>query len=397
MLDPTPRLGVTLNALGKFHHFHLSRQLEPRGRLDAVWSGYPQFKLRDEHGVPREKIHSFPYAYVPTQLLGRVPVLGKSQRLARDMQWLSLEAIDRRIAASLSKPTVLAAMSSGGLRAGARAQQLGGRHVCDRGSSHIRFQDEILREEYRLWGQEFQGVDPRVMRKEEAEYEQADRICVPSRFCYDSFVNKGVPPEKISVIPYGGRLDRFQPDGEPDPDAFTLVFVGAVSIRKGVPYLLQAFQRLRHPRKRLKVIGYVLPDFEALLRTLPTDQVEFLGGVPNTELARHYSTADAMVLPSLEEGLALVMAEAMACGCPVIASDNTGARNLFTDGEDGRIVPIRSVDALVEAMEAMVQDRVAARTLGARARNRIRSLGGYDRFGEDWVRMLDEKLGASGA
>ena len=379
---------VTLIALGRFHHFHLARQLEQRGRLKAVWTGYPRYKLRDEHGVPAERIHTFTWFYVPAQLLGRVPVLGRSQALAREMQWRAVEAIDLRVALTIDTATTLVGLSSGGLRSGRRAQAAGGRYVCDRGSTHIRFQDAILKEEYRRWKLEFYGVDRRVMAKEEAEYEAADQITVPSGFCRESFLAQGVPASKMNVIPYGGRLDRFRRVAEPEPDAFTIVFVGAVSVRKGVPYLLQAFARLRHPRKRLKIIGHILPDFEGLLRQLPTDGVEFLGGVANTELSTHYSTADVMVLPSLEEGLALVMAEAMACGCPVIASENTGAGDLFTDRVEGRILPVRSTDALVEALEALIQDRPSARELGRSAQQRIRSLGGYDRFGDDWAALL---------
>lgn len=384
-----PVRDVTLIALGRFHHFHLARQLEARGRLNAVWTGYPRYKLRDEHGIPAEKIRTFPWLYVPTQLLGRVPILGRSQALAREMHWRAVEAIDLRVASTITEATTLVGLSSGGLRSGRRAQATGGRYVCDRGSTHIRFQDAILKDEYRRWKLEFHGVDERVMAKEEAEYEAADQITVPSRFCSESFLVQGVPAAKLNVIPYGGRLDRFRRVAEPDPDAFTVVFVGGVSVRKGVPYLLEAFGRLRHPHKRLKIIGNVLPDFEGLLRQLPTDGVEFLGAVSNTELPSHYSTADVMVLPSLEEGLALVMAEAMACGCPVIASENTGARDLFSDQVEGRILPIRSTDALVEALEAMSQDRPSARALGQRAQERIRSLGGYDRFGDDWAALLD--------
>jgi glycosyltransferase involved in cell wall biosynthesis len=381
---------VTQIALGRFHHFHLARQLESQGRLKEIWTGYPRFKLKDEHGVPIEKIRSFPWFYVPANFLPRFGPIARSPKLIRDMQWRAVNAIDRHVARRMRSPTTVVSMSGGGLSAGKRAMELGGAYICDRGSTHIRFQDSILREEYALWGMEFVGVDPRIFAKEEAEYALADRITVPSRFCHRSFLEAGVPAEKLRVIPYGGRLDRFKPEGQPDAEAFTIVFVGGVSVRKGIPYLLKAFARIAHPRKRLKLIGVVPPESEALLRRLPLDNVEFLGAVPNLELARHYSTADVMVLPSLEEGLALVMAEAMACGCPVIASENTGALDLFTEGEHGRIVPVRSVAALVDALESIVQDRVAARDMGGRARAQIQSLGGYDRYGQQWNALLKE-------
>ncbi|WP_340268399.1 glycosyltransferase family 4 protein [Sphingobium mellinum] len=385
---------VTQVALGRFHHFHLARQLERRGRLAAIWSGYPRFKLKDEGGISPDRIRSFPWFYVPAQAAPRLPVIGSSSWLRRSMHWQAVEAIDRRVAASLDAPTILVGLSSGGLHAGRRAQALGGAHVCDRGSTHIRFQDAILQEEYARWDIPYQPIDPRVVAKEEAEYANADRITIPSQFCFQTFIDAGVPADRLRVIPYGGRLDRFAPAGEPDRNAFTVLFVGNVTIRKGIAYLLQAFAALPHPAKRLKVIGAVDPEVAPLLRTLPLDCVEFLGAVPNTALAGHYSSADVMVLPSLEEGLALVMAEAMACGCPVIASANSGARNLFTDGVEGRIVPAGSTPALLDAMQDMAQDRVAALEMRHRARQRIESLGGYDRYGEQWADLLAELDGA---
>ena len=389
------RQDVTLIALGRFHHFHLARQLEPRGRLGAIWSGYPRFKLRDEHGIPAEKIHTFPWLYVPARVLSRVPILGRSDFLAREMHWRAVEAIDSRVASTVKEQSILVSLSSGGLRSGRQAQALGGKYICDRASTHIRFQNAILKDEYRRWKLDYEDTDRRVIAKEEAEYEAADQITVPSQFCCDSFLAHGVPASKVNVIPYGGRLDRFSRVAEPKPDEFTILFVGGVSVRKGVPYLLEAFARVSHPRKRLKIIGQIQPDMQGLLRQLPIGGVEFLGVVSNVDLPTHYSTADVMVLPSLEEGLAYVMAEAMACGCPVIASENTGAKNLFLDPLEGRIVPVRSIDALVDALEALIQDRPAAKALGLRARERIQSLGGYDRYGNDWIALLDRVEAAS--
>jgi len=381
---------VTQIALGRFHHFHLARQLEKRDRLHQIWTGYPRLKLKDEIGIPSQKIKSYPWFYVPAQLFPRLPFIGTSPTITRELHWQAINAIDRHVAAQMDEPTVLVGNSSGGLYSGRRAKTLGGQYVCDRGSTHIRFQNSILDEEYRLWGQKFAGIDPRVVRKEEEEYEAADRITVPSRFCYASFVKFGVAAEKLRLIPYGGRLDRFKPVGEPDPDQFTVLFVGGVSIRKGVPYLLQAFEQLRHPRKRLKIIGDVAADLRPLLHRLPMDRVEMLGAVPNQALPMHYSTANVMVLPSLEEGLALVMAEAMACRCPVIASENTGALDLFTDGVEGLIIPVRSSLKLREAMEKLASDRVSAQAMAERACARIRGLGGYDRYGGQWEDLLRE-------
>ena len=69
----------------------------------------------------------------------------------------------------------------------------------------------------------------------------------------------GVAAEKVKVIPYGVRLDKFKKVGAAPEDSFEVLFAGQVSLRKGVPYLLEAFSRLKRPGKRLTVVGAVQP------------------------------------------------------------------------------------------------------------------------------------------
>ncbi len=89
---------MTQIALGRFHHFHLARQLEKRGRLHEIWTGYPRMKLKDETGIARGKIKSFPWFYVPAQLVPRIPFIGGSAVLARELHWRAVNAIDRHVA-----------------------------------------------------------------------------------------------------------------------------------------------------------------------------------------------------------------------------------------------------------------------------------------------------------
>ena len=182
-------------------------------------------------------------------------------------------------------------------------------------------------------------------------YEAADAITVPSSFAARSFIEWGIPKDKVRVIPYGVRLEKFHPLAEPSSDTFEVLFVGQVGLRKGIPYLLQAFAGLRHPRKRLRVVGPVQPHIREVLKLMLQDHVEFLGPQPQAEVARHMSSSHVIVLPSIEDGFGLVLGQAMACGCPVIASTNTGAEDLFSDGVEGFIVPIRDPEALRVRMQ----------------------------------------------
>ena len=195
-----------------------------------------------------------------------------------------------------------------------------------------------------------------------------------------------------AVIPYGVRLDSFQPlEGSTRAaDTFDILFVGQVSLRKGVPYLLEAFAKVRHPRKRLRILGPMFPHMKPLLAHLRMEHVEIVGAVSRQELVRYFSSSHAMVLPSLEEGLALVQGEAMACGCPVIATPNTGSEDLFTDGKEGFIVPPRDAIALADRLQQLADDPALQQQMSAAALDRVQHLGGWNDYGDRWAQLLQE-------
>jgi glycosyltransferase involved in cell wall biosynthesis len=185
------------------------------------------------------------------------------------------------------------------------------------------------------------------------------------------------------------RLDTFHPTGTPGSGTFEVVFAGQIGLRKGIPYLLEAFARLRHTHKRLRIVGAVQSDVRPLLSQWPAEHVEFLGQVPHSQLAQYFSSSHVLVLPSIEEGLALVQAEAMACGCPVIATTNTGAEDLFTDGKEGFIVPIRDPQALTDRMQQLADSPQLQQQMSAAALERVQFLGGWKDYGDRWIRLLD--------
>lgn len=380
---------ATIVVNGRFHLFHLARQLEKRGLLERIYSSYPRFKLQDEPGIPNDKIETFPFLHAPYMAALRVGLANAPRRVRRTWSRWSHEAIDRYVCARLKSPTVLIGLSGGGLKSGTKAQALGGAYICDRGSSHIRFQDRILHEEYRRWGLKFEGVDPAMILREESEYKQADAITLPSEFCVDSFVGEGVAREKIHLAPYGARLERFKPTCEPPKDEFRVIWVGAISVRKAFLDALHAFQQLGVENKKFIVAGMVEPALRSLLNTENLVNVEFVGQVPNKDLPQLLSSCHAFVLPSIEEGLAYVMGEALACGCPVLASENTGARNLFADGVEGFIVPIRSPEVVCQRLSLLASDIQLRGRMSDAALQRVSKVGGWDAYGERFAHLVE--------
>ncbi len=381
---------VVQTVFGVFHHFELARQLRERGYLERIYSTWPWTRLKRE-GLPRELVETFPWVHAPEMVLRRIGFnhlstmdhIGYFNALSFD-GWTDLQ-LSRRAA-----PDVLIGISGSSLRTARHLQARGSRFVCDRGSSHQRYQEAIVAREFRKWGIERPVSDIRDTVREEAIYDIADAITVPSSFAARSFMERGVHEGKLHVIPYGVRLERFRPSGEPPENRFHVLFAGAVGLRKGVPYLLEAFSRLKHSAKLLRIAGAIQPEMGPVLRSLPKKQVEFLGVVSQEKLVELMSTSHVMVLPSIEEGLALVQGQAMACGCPLIVSTNTGGEDLFSDGVEGFIVPVSDSDAIAEKLQILAGDQDLRQKMSQAALKRVRILGGWKDYGDKWEFLLQQ-------
>jgi len=241
------------------------------------------------------------------------------------------------------------------------------------------------------WGAVPSWVEPRL----DAECALADRILVGSSFVRDSFIAESVPETKLVVIPYGANVSKFQPASEPDcrtPDEYRLLFVGQISQRKGISYLLRAYDAFRGPGTRLTLIGGLQGSEDALA---PHRHLfEHIPHIPHAELADQYRKADVFVFPTLIEGMPLVVLEAMASGLPVITTPN-GPGDIVRDGVDGFVVPIRDPDAIVEKLEYLRANPDRRREMGVNARQRAQefSWAAYQQRGVEALRsLMQEKV-----
>ena len=130
-----------------------------------------------------------------------------------------------------------------------------------------------------------------------------------------------------------------------------VLFVGTLQLRKGIPYLLAARRQLRGNGVRIRLVGPSLlaPSVMRELRR----EMEVVGPVPRSRIGEHYAWADVVVLPTLSEGSANVVYEAMAAGLPVITTANAGS--IIVDGESGVLIPIRDTEALAAVLERFAE------------------------------------------
>ena len=376
---------ITQAVFGVYHHFELAHQLHRRNHLRRIYSTWPWARLRRED-LPRELVRTFPLVHTTDILLRRTGFYPAALE-GRFNQWVS-DSFDAWLRRRIEPCDALIAISGAGLTTGPLVQSRGGKFICDRGSTHQRFQFEVMAEEHRRWRLPYTPPPGHIVRREEAIYALADAITVGSNVARRSFLAMGVPAEKVHVIPYGVRLDRFTPTEPPPADSFEVLFAGQIGLRKGIPYLLEAFARLRHPRKSLTLVGSVQNDLRQLLPTLPPEGVVFTGSIPQSDLAVRMSRSHVFALASIEEGLALVQGQAMACGCPVVATTATGCEDLFTEGIEGFIIPNRDASALADRLQQLADDRILRQRMSAAALERVKSLGGWDHYGDLWDTLL---------
>jgi len=205
----------------------------------------------------------------------------------------------------------------------------------------------------------------------EREYEDSDSIVVPSAIALRSFRDVGLG-QKALVLHAGVDHDYFRPSESNEPRLpFRVCFVGRVEIAKGLPYLLQAWKKLALRNAELVLIGEVAEEMRPFISRWALSNVRVTGLLASTEVAKWYQRSHLFAFPSVNEGLARSILEAMASGLPVVATDLSGAGDCVTSEAEGTVVPARDVDELAKSILWHYENSEASAAMGRAARTRI--------------------------
>ncbi len=191
------------------------------------------------------------------------------------------------------------------------------------------------------------------------------------------FHRKYVPGE-YHIIPNGVDTEHFSPDVPPMAEFCdgkrNILFVGRLEYRKGLNYLLKAFQQVKRelPDSRLIVVGpgtRLRRRYERWVQRNRIPDVVFIGYASYADLPRYYKTADVFCAPATSrESFGIVLLEAMAVGTPVVASDISGYASVVTHGQDGLLVPPRNHKELARALISVLADDELRQRISARGR-----------------------------
>jgi len=236
-----------------------------------------------------------------------------------------------------------------------------------------------------------------------------DRIVGNSEAVVDFYRKAGLPEDRLARI-VSGIVPREPPIEDPKAiraefgvpeDVFVLLFAGRLYPQKGVNDLLHALDLLQHVRPKLRTwiagdgpLRERLTEYARAVRLLEGDTVRFLG--QREDLPRLLAAADALVLPSLYEGLPNVVLEAMSFAKPVVATAAPGTTEVVIDGETGLLAPLQAPTELARALLKVIDDPELARRLGAAGRARVLEHFQADTMIDQFARLYEELAQAKG-
>jgi len=220
--------------------------------------------------------------------------------------------------------------------------------------------------------------------KEDEEVREAFHVIAPSQYVKETYVNRGHPGNKISVNPYGASLDAFSIKSYKKKTKLKFLFLGSLTANKGVPILLDAWQKLNTDAAELVLAGYgkIPGEVITLKGVLQMGRVE-----KNDRLALFHS-ADVFLCPSFYEGLALVQLEAAACGLPVIGTTTSGLLEFTREGIGGFAVEAGAVDQLVQKMKFFIENPEQVEAMGKEAHQQAQKFT-WAAYAQRWIDIID--------
>lgn len=331
---------INILSPGRFQTVDMARELHKLG-YDVRYYSFVSNSQAVKYGVPKANCRSHRLMLAPFLVLER--------RLFRGREWaksLRIWMEDHLTAIMMRKCDLCIAMSGTFLYAVERAKTQGAKVIIERASMHIEEQYAIL-DSIKTIGRA-NPVSAGDIKRELKSYSQADFISVPSIHVYNSFLKHGYPQSKLLLNPFGADLTMFKPDKSVKKE-FDVVMIGLWCYRKGCDLVKDA----------IKMTGYSFLHIGNIVDVpFPEgDQFTHIGQVSFSELKQYYNKAKIFLLPSREEGLALVQAQAISMDMPIVGSINSGALDLqqMVDvPENIRIIQDFTSSAIAQALrEAM--------------------------------------------
>jgi glycosyltransferase involved in cell wall biosynthesis len=312
-------------------------------RLHAMWT------RRGAVGVPPELTRLL----TPLGALAALGARALPPYYGETFRWALYPIYDRWVLSRLRSGDHIIASYGNANACFAWVRRHGGKTFLAAGNSHPKSFWQIVEEEHRRWNCPYPPIARFHHDRSCRSVELADYVLGVSSFVRNSYLARGFRPEQVLDVFFPVNFSCFTASTQERPSQrpLTIINTGMLCLRKGTPYLLEAFRLIckEVPNARLLLTDAVMDSAKPILARYRDLPIEWSPGLPHDKLAERLRSADVFILPSLEEGLVRTALEAMACGLPVILTPNTGTNDFVTEGVNGSVVPIRNPEATAQA------------------------------------------------
>lgn len=374
---------VNIAVCGKFHYANYIRFIEEAGILGNFYFSHKVSTDRSVLRISKSKTHNFflkeYLGAVHMKIFSGVAYQSWITRYQDLWQWQLLH--------NWKDADVFHVLNHGAaIRACENARRRGAIVIGEPVNSSPDQMFRLIGEEHDRLGIAFQKERmPDTLLRMQEEENHFNYYLSPSLFVTQSYVKKGVPAEKIFTLPFGVNLRQFRFKNLLK-DKFRVIYVAQITPRKGHVDLLEAWKQLNLPTSKAELvfIGRMDPLMEGVLKRY-RGIYTYLGTVPHAAVVDYYNSSSVFVMPSVEEGCSYAPLEAMACGLPVILTENTGSSELVTHGKEGFIIPIRSPEKIAAHIEILYRHSEMRAVMGKNALIKSRNGFGWDTYANELI------------
>jgi glycosyltransferase involved in cell wall biosynthesis len=369
---------ITYTAPNRAHHYPYAEALHRADYLHSFISGFSRFSPRSALPAIGNKLkrHDFFQNLYLASLKFHAGYFISSQ-----FNHLTNLSLDKASYTSARESDVFIFYRTEGYTTTRKLKKEKSPTICimEEVNSHVDNQYSLLQEEYQSLGYGKYPENIPDHQRRLKTYDSSDYILCPSEFVRRSFLEKGFSPDRLLKVNFGfSTLKPVAKTSSPgNKESFRVLYVGQLHFRKGLRYAIEAFQQLKHPRKEFIIVG-APAGITGLEKMQLPKEVVFTGTLKGEELNEQYRKASVFILPSLEEGLALVQLEALSFGVPILITTNTGGDDIIQNGVQGFIVSPRNARAMTEKLQEMADNKELLESMSHAATQVAHSYGSWD-------------------
>ena len=341
---------ISASVLHRYEIFDICKELNSLGYLSNLYSTYPKFVIK-KYDIPLSKVENFMFY----EIVSRVnDLLWDKNFYFSKYDYLITDLFDQKISRIINNDIDVFYGSGGMCLNTFKSLNKNILKIFHSTSMHISSKKKLLED---IGYDKDKIVYPLMEKKYISEAEYSDFIICTSDHTYNSYIENGFNENKLILNHSGIDIERFKYDKqyELNDGKFRFLFVGNLSLRKGGIKLLESYKRIRTKKTELIIVGTIDLSIKGEIKNYFNERdIFFLGKFKNEELYKIYSKCHLLCLFASEEGFAKVLGEAMACGVPILCSENSGGSHFIKSDDQGRVLQNLKINNIAEELSSFV-------------------------------------------